>query len=72
MANVIRQDVIEIGFKSDLGTLNKINDGTKSRKEFNQQFCQKIPDNIRNKINEYGQNIGQNRRQYRFEDFSKD
>jgi SLT domain-containing protein/phage-related protein len=27
MANVIRQDVIEIGFKSDLGTLNKINDG---------------------------------------------
>lgn len=27
MPNVIRQDVIEIGFKSDLGTLNKINDG---------------------------------------------
>ena len=27
MANVIRQDIIEIGFKSDLGTLNKINDG---------------------------------------------
>lgn len=27
MANVIRQDVIEIGFKSDLKALNKINDG---------------------------------------------
>lgn len=27
MANVIRQDIIEIGFKTDLGTLNKINDG---------------------------------------------
>ena len=27
MPNVIRQDVVEIGFKSDLGTLNKINDG---------------------------------------------
>lgn len=27
MANVVRQDIIEIGFKSDLGTLNKINDG---------------------------------------------
>ena len=27
MVNVVRQDIIEIGFKSDLGTLNKINDG---------------------------------------------